>query len=431
MDSQGDQLYIRSNLQHSCFGLYRLPLDHFDSPIDSNQFLQQAELIFPPRSDKTFEGFELFRNHLLILQRDHTLGRQELSVHSLNGTLKHRFEPPYPLVSISLSDNPDSNTDQVRLELESFNQPPTLYRYGMGSQLLQQLRQTPLNATNLSLFSSQQILVPSWDGTPIPVSLVGKTHLLNAKTPQPLLLYVYGAYGDPLDPWFSSSRLSLMERDVIFAIAHIRGGGDCGEHWYHQGRLGYKENSLRDLHSVIRALHARNITTPNQLIVQGGSAAGIVLGALYNRSPELVTGIIAEVPFVDILRTMSRPELPLTIGEYEEWGNPQEPEAYWRIRHYSPLDNLQPQHHLTPENQPQLWIEAGLNDPRVQYWEPAKWAHRLKNAGVQNVWLRTRMDSGHAGGSGRDQSYRETAEIQSVILQMLKNNQISCSKAEQ
>lgn len=418
-DSIGDQIYIRSNLQSPFFGLYRLPIKSFDTPMSATRFIQQATIIHPANESKTFEGFELFSEHLLILQRDHTIGGQELSVHNLNGGLKHNFKPPYPMVSINLSDNPDSSAKEVRLELESFNQPPTLYRYQMEEETLEQLRQMPLRDTQLEQFSSRQILIPSWDGTPIPISLVGKTQLLNSPQPQPLLLYAYGAYGDPLDPWFSPSRLSLMERDLIFAVAHIRGGGDCGEHWYHQGRLGYKENSIRDLEASIDALINQGITSPEHLIIQGGSAAGIILGALYNRSPEKVCGIIAEVPFVDVLRSMSRPELPLTIGEYEEWGNPQETEAHWRIRHYSPLENLKPKSHFPPERQPKLWIEAGLNDPRVQYWEPTKWAYRLKQAGVKNLWLRTRMDSGHGGGTGRDQSYRETAEIQSVALMML------------
>lgn len=421
-DSIGDQIYIRSNLQKPFFGLYRLSVEAFSTPLTAARFIEQSTIIHAPSEAKTFEGFELFDHHLIVLLRDHRIGGQELTIHNLDGHLEHIFKPPYPLVSINLSDNPYSNTDEVRLELESFNQPPTLYRYQMAEQALIQLRQMPLNNTDLSQFSSQQILVPSWDGTPIPISLVGKKALLNSGSPQPVLLYAYGAYGDPLDPWFSPSRLSLMERDVIFAIAHIRGGGDCGEHWYQQGRLGYKENSIRDLEACIQALIKRGITHQSQLAIQGGSAAGIILGALYNRSPEQVCGIIAEVPFVDVLRTMSRPELPLTIGEYEEWGNPEEPEAHWRIRHYSPLENLKPHTHRSPEQQPKLWIEAGLNDPRVQYWEPAKWAYRLKKAGISNVWLRTRMDSGHGGGSGRDQSYRETAETQSIALMMLNKD---------
>ncbi len=421
-DSIGDQIYIRSNLQQPFFGLYRLSTESFDTPMTAADFIAQAQVIHAPSASKTFEGFELFDHHLMVLLRDHTIGGQELSIHALDGQFKHAFKPPYPLVSINLSDNPNSNTGEVRLELESFNQPPTLYCYNMAEQRLTQLRQMPLNNTDLSLFSSQQILLPAWDGTPIPVSLVGKTELLNSDKPQAVLLYAYGAYGDPLDPWFSPSRLSLMERDVIFAVAHIRGGGDCGEHWYHQGRLGYKENSIRDLESCIDGLIKRGVTDQSQLVVQGGSAAGIILGALYNRSPEQVCGIIAEVPFVDVLRSMSRPELPLTVGEYEEWGNPEETEAHWRIRHYSPLDNLKPESHHNAEQQPKLWIEAGLNDPRVQFWEPAKWGYRLKEAGIDKVWLRTRMDSGHAGGSGRDQSYRETAETQSVALMMLNKD---------
>lgn len=419
VDSIDDHIYVRSNLQQAFFGLYRIECTCFSSPLTASAFLEKATVIHAPSDNQTFEGFELFQQHLLVLLRDHTMGGQELAIHNLEGKPEHTFKPPYPLVSISLSDNPVSDTTEVRLELESFNQPPTLYRYDMTDQKLTQLRQMPLNNTDLSSFTSLQILAPSWDGTPIPVSLVGKKELLDSKQPQAVLLYTYGAYGDPLDPWFSSSRLSLLERDVVFAVAHIRGGGDCGEHWYHQGRLGYKENSIRDLEACIGTLIKRGVTSKNQLVVQGGSAAGIVLGAIYNRSPEQVCGIIAEVPFVDVLQTMSRPELPLTVGEYEEWGNPEETEAYWRIRHYSPLTNLKPESHRISERQPQLWIEAGLNDPRVQYWEPAKWAFQLKQAGVEKIWLRTRMDSGHAGGSGRDQSYRESAEIQSVTLKML------------
>ncbi len=444
-DSIGDKLYIRSNCQHACFSL--LAIDKNQTPLDKHA-LKHAQLIEPASQQQTFEGFELFDHHMLILSRDHTLGQQHLAIKDLDGQLQHQFKAPYPLISINLSDNPLSNTNSVRLELESFNQPPALYSYQMAEQTLTKLKQLPLNNTDLSQFSSQQITVPAWDGSTLPISLVGQTEQLNrARNGKPVnvLLYVYGAYGDALDPWFSSSRLSLMERGVVFAIAHLRGGGDCGEHWYHQGRLGYKENSIRDLQSSVQGLIKRGITDASKLVLQGGSAAGIVLGAVYNRIPELIHGMIAEVPFVDVLRTMSRPELPLTVTEYEEWGNPENTEEHWRIQHYSPLDNLQlhtteqtvetssdstsnVQAHIKTEsqnNKPLLWIEAGLNDPRVQYWEPAKWSYRLQQAGIQNHWLRTRMDSGHAGGSGRDQSYREIAESQSVVLKMLGLDQVS------
>ena len=416
-DSLGDTLYIRSNCQHPCFSLLSVKKQH--TPLNKVQLIESA-VIEPGCQYTTFEGFELFDRHLMILSRDHTLGQQHLFIKSLNGQLQHEFKAPLPLVSINLSDNPLSNSQLVRLELESFNQPPALYQYDMANQQLDCLKRMPLNNTDLSQFSSKQITVPTWDGNTLPISLVGQTNILDSDKPAPMLLYVYGAYGDALDPWFSGSRLSLMERGVVFAVAHLRGGGDCGEHWYHQGRLGYKENSIRDLQSSIQGLIQRNITSPQQLVIQGGSAAGIVLGAIYNRIPELITGILAEVPFVDVLRTMSRPELPLTVTEYEEWGDPGNIEDHWRIRHYSPLDNLR----LTAQDsistdKPLLWIEAGLNDPRVQYWEPAKWHYRLQQAGINNVYLRTRMDSGHAGGSGRDQSYQEIAESQSVVLKML------------
>lgn len=429
VDSLGDWLYIRSNLQSPYFGLFRLSKRAL--PCSIEQFKALATPIFPEPTAVygacTFEGFELFEQHLLILSREHQMGQQQLSVHQLEGQMLHAFEPPFPLASINLSDNPHSDRHVVRLELESFVQPAALYAYDLNQKTLACLKQIPLNNTDLSQFDCQRIVVPSWDGCAVPISLVGQRALLaqaiDHQRPVPVLLYVYGAYGDALDPWFSASRLSLLERGVVFAIAHIRGGSDCGEDWYKQGRLGYKENSVRDLQAAITGLMTRGITDADQLVLQGGSAAGIVLGALYNRMPEQLKGMVAEVPFVDVLRSMSRPELPLTLTEYEEWGNPEEAEAFWRIRHWSPLDNLNPQQHQTGQT-PLLWIEAGLNDPRVQYWEPTKWAHRLLDQQVTSVYLRTRMDSGHAGGSGRDQSYQEVAEVQTVILQMLGQSQV-------
>ncbi|OPX54440.1 oligopeptidase B [Oceanospirillum multiglobuliferum] len=424
VDSLGEQLFIRSNLRSPYFALFKI--DKSVMPCTIELFNQQAEQLYPQSityGSLTFEGFELFEQHLLILSREHQMGQQQFSVHKLSGTLQHEFVAPFPLASINLSDNPKSCSQQVRLELESFTQPAALYSYDLNLKKLNCLKQIPLNNTDLSQFDCQRILLPSWDGSAIPVSLIGQRDLLgsaiNHQQPAPILLYTYGAYGDALDPWFSASRLSLLERGIIFAIAHIRGGSDCGEDWYKQGRLGYKENSIRDLQHCITGLIALGITNSEQLVLQGGSAAGIVLGAMYNRIPEQLKGIVAEVPFVDVLRSMSRPELPLTLTEYEEWGNPEQAEAYWRIQHWSPLDNLKPQLHQDSKNNPELWIEAGLNDPRVQYWEPTKWAYRLLNQQVENLHLRTRMDSGHAGGSGRDQSYKEIAEVQTVILQML------------
>ena len=414
VDSLGDTLYIRSNCQHTSFSL--LSLSEHQLPLSQAQ-LRLAAVIEEASETKTFEGFDLFDQYLLTLSRCHQSGQQMMEVKTPAGEFLHTFKPPYKLASVNLSENPRSHSHNIRLELESFNQPPALYEYSLDTRQFRLLKQMPLNNTDLNLFDCQQILIPGIDGTSIPISLTGRKEQLISHQPVPVLLYVYGAYGDTLDPWFSASRLSLMERGVVFATAHIRGGGDCGEHWYHKGRLGYKENSIRDLQCCINALINRGITSQEKLILQGGSAAGIVLGALYNRMSEKIGGMIAEVPFVDVLRTMSRPELPLTVTEYEEWGNPECIEDFWRIRHYSPLDNLPTPGKLA--SMPPLWIEAGLNDPRVQYWEPAKWHYQLTQSGHKHIWLRTRMDSGHAGGSGRDQSYQEAAEVQSVILTML------------
>lgn len=414
-DSLGDDLYIRSNCTHDCFSLIRVHTSQL--PVSYAQ-LKQSVVIEAGQDAQTFEGFDLFDDFILTLTRSHHSGQQVMWIKTRDGDRLHQFEPPFPLASINLADNPRSDSHCIRLELESFDQPPALYDYNVSDQSLTLLKRMPLNNTELSLYTSRRVLIPGWDGCSIPISLTGRKALLNSDAPVPVVLYVYGAYGDALDSWFSASRLSLMDRGVVFAVAHLRGGGDCGENWYYKGRLGYKENSIRDLQCCVQALVRCGLTTRKQLVLQGGSAAGIVLGALYNRMPESFAGMVAEVPFVDVLRTMSRPELPLTVTEYEEWGNPEQTEDFWRIAHYSPLDNTdrcqKPGH-----GWPVLWIEAGLNDPRVQYWEPAKWHKQMSDDNHDTVYLRTRMDSGHAGGSGRDQSYQEIAETQSVILSML------------
>jgi oligopeptidase B len=250
------------------------------------------------------------------------------------------------------------------------------------------------------------------DGTRIPVSLVWG-HDRDPDEPGPCLLYAYGSYESSVDPTFSSARLSLLDRGFVFAIAHPRGGGEMGRRWYEGGKLLNKPNTFGDVEAVARFLIGGGTTTPDQLVLRGGSAGGLMAGAVMNQAPELLAGVVAQVPFVDVLTTITNPALPLTVTEWEEWGNPIEDESVYRVmRSYSPIDNISEQMY------PSVLATAGLNDTRVSYWEAAKWVQELRQQSIsdQPILLWTDLESGHGGPSGRYQAWREEARILAYIL---------------
>jgi oligopeptidase B len=248
----------------------------------------------------------------------------------------------------------------------------------------------------------------------VPVSLVFRRDQAD-QGPRPLLLYGYGSYGHSMDPTFSSLRLSLLDRGFTFAIAHVRGGGALGRRWYETGKLEQKENTFRDFIAVAEHLVSAGYTTPERLVIRGGSAGGLLVGAVLNARPDLFGAALAEVPFVDVLHTMLDPSLPLTVIEYEEWGNPEERRWFDIIRAYSPYENVRPVAY------PHLLVTAGLHDPRVQYFEPAKWVARLRatQTGSNRLLLRTAMASGHSGASGRYDYLREEAFKLAFIFDVL------------
>jgi oligopeptidase B len=233
--------------------------------------------------------------------------------------------------------------------------------------------------------------------------------------PAPLYLYGYGAYGECLDPWFSHARLSLLERGFVFAIAHVRGGGELGEAWYRAGKLEHKHNSFSDFIAVAEHLIGSGYSTPAQLAISGGSAGGLLIGAVLNQRPELFAAAIAEVPFVDVLNTMQKPDLPLTVTEYDEWGDPTDPEVYARIKAYAPYENV------VAQNYPAMLVVAGYNDSRVQYWEAAKWVAKLRATKTDSnlLLLKTDLDAGHGGMSGRYQGLKDVALEYSFLLKVL------------
>jgi oligopeptidase B len=265
-----------------------------------------------------------------------------------------------------------------------------------------------------SQYQSERIFAKAADGVEVPISLVYRRGFERNGT-SPLLLYGYGAYGHSIDPGFSPDRLSLLDRGFVFAIAHIRGGADLGEEWHDQGRLLLKKNTFSDFIACAEHLISTRYTSSNRLAIMGGSAGGLLMGAVLNMRPELFHAAIAKVPFVDTLTTMLDPTLPLTMSEYEEWGNPEEKPFYEYIRSYSPYDNV------APRDYPMMLVTAGLNDPRVSYWEPAKWVAKLralkKDSNV--LLLKTEMGSGHFGPSGRYAGIKETAFDYAFLLKSL------------
>jgi oligopeptidase B len=262
-------------------------------------------------------------------------------------------------------------------------------------------------------YVEKRIWVPARDGVMIPVSLVH--HKDSKPSPEtPFLLYAYGSYGATIDPSFSSNRLSLLNRGFIFAIAHIRGGEYLGRKWYEEGKLLKKKNTFTDFIDVSKYLIDQEYTSASHLHAAGGSAGGLLMGAIVNESPELYRSVLAAVPFVDVITTMLDESIPLTTGEYDEWGNPNDKEYYDYMLSYSPYDNVKEQDY------PNLLITAGLHDSQVQYWEPAKWAAKLRTLKTDNnvLFLDTNMEAGHSGASGRFNSLKQTAKEYSFILQL-------------
>ncbi|MFC4864941.1 S9 family peptidase [Pseudomonas sp. MAHUQ-62] len=327
---------------------------------------------------------------------------------------------PYPLqlpdaaYSLYVQDTLEFDSPVIRLRYEALNRPAQVRQLDLASGAQVVLKETPVEGPfDADAYVSQRLWATAADGTRIPISLVARRDSLGM--PAPLYLYGYGAYGESLDPWFSHARLSLLERGFVFAIAHVRGGGELGEAWYRAGKLEHKANTFGDFIACAEHLIAEGYTTPAQLAVSGGSAGGLLIGAVLNLRADLFGAAIAEVPFVDVLNTMQNPDLPLTVTEYDEWGDPNEPEVYARIKSYAPYENVRAQAY------PAMLVVAGYNDSRVQYWEAAKWVARLRASKTDGnpLLLKTDLGAGHGGMSGRYQALRDVALEYAFLLKVL------------
>ena len=399
---RADELFILSNEDAPNFRLLKAPVD--------DPRPETWREVIPHRDDVKLEGMDLFRQHLVVYLR--CQGLRNIRIFDFVEVAWHDLELDEPVYSSWGQDNRQFDSTILRFGYTSLVTPATTYDYDMKTRQRRLLKQVEvLGGYDPDRFQCERLWVEAADGAKIPVSLVHRKGL-EGEGPRPLLLYGYGSYGNSMDPYFASTRLGLLERGFSYAIAHVRGGGEMGRPWYDDGKLFAKRHTFDDFIAVAEALIHRGYTRSEELVIRGGSAGGLLIGAVINQRPDLAAAAIAEVPFVDIINTMLDPSLPLTVIEYEEWGNPQHKDAFDYILGYSPYDNVKPQAY------PHLLVTAGLNDPRVQYWEPAKWVAKLRSCKTDDRWLllRTNMDSGHGGASGRYDVLREEAFKQAFVL---------------
>ncbi|AZE09800.1 Protease II [Pseudomonas chlororaphis subsp. aureofaciens] len=397
--------FIRSNRDGINFALYQAP--------DLGTVPGQADWqnLIPHSDSVMLEGLSLNDSAMTLSLREG--GLPIIEVHP-EGLPTYRVQLPDAAYSLHVQNSLEFVSQRIRLRYEALNRPAQIRQLELAGGEQKVLKETPvLGVFDPDAYVSQRLWATAADGTQVPISLVIKREALGR--PAPLYLYGYGAYGESLDPWFSHARLSLLERGVAFAIAHVRGGGELGEAWYRAGKQEHKQNTFSDFIACAEHLIAQGLTTSGQLAISGGSAGGLLIGAVLNQRPELFKAAIAEVPFVDVLNTMLDPELPLTVTEYDEWGNPEEPEVYARIKAYAPYENVEAKAY------PATLVIAGYNDSRVQYWEAAKWVARLRATKTDDnlLLLKTELGAGHGGMSGRYQGLRDVALEYAFVFKIL------------
>jgi oligopeptidase B len=365
------------------------------------------------REDATIEAVDAFAEFLVVSERADALPR--FRVREFATGAEHLIELPDPVYAADACPDGDYATTLLRIDYSSLTTPETAFDYDLRARTLTVVKREPvLGGFDPANYVSERIEARSADGTRVPISLVYRKGLRRDGS-NPVLLYGYGSYGISIEPDFAPVRLSLIDRGFIYAIAHIRGGGDLGKRWHEAGRMANKANTFADFIAAAETLIAEGYTRPAKLGIMGRSAGGLLIGAVLNLRPELFGAAIAGVPFVDVLNTMSDATLPLTVGEYEEWGNPADPAAYARLRSYAPYENVREAVY------PHLLVTAGLNDPRVSYWEPAKWVAKLRrmNRGDGMLLMEVNMGAGHFGVSGRYEKYRETALEYAFLIKAL------------
>jgi len=373
-----------------------------ETPLDKTGKENWKEFI-PHREDVLIQGIDEFVHYLAISERKN--GLTQLAIRNLQDNSQHYLDFGEAAYTVYPSTNADYNTDILRYGYTSLVTPSSTYDYNMKSKdktLLKQ--QEVLGGYDQENYVTERAMAKVTDGTEVPISIVYKKGTKKNGS-APLLLYAYGSYGSSMDPSFSSSRLSLLDRGFIYAIAHIRGGEEMGRQWYEDGKMLKKKNTFTDFIDCGKYLIDQNFTSKEHLYAQGGSAGGLLMGAIINMAPEIWNGVIAQVPFVDVVNTMLDESIPLTTNEYDEWGNPNNKEAYEYMKSYSPYENIEAKEY------PNLLVTTGLHDSQVQYFEPAKWVAKLRatKKGDNVILLKTDMDYGHGGASGRFDYLKDVA----------------------
>ncbi|EQA5332463.1 TPA: S9 family peptidase [Proteus mirabilis] len=394
------EFYIRSNHESELYGLYKTA--SIDAP---------WQTVIAPQSEVDLESFELFNRWLVLEERKQGLVSLRQIDWKTGQSTNIIFDDPVYMAWLSV--NPQADSEELRFGYTSMTTPSSTYQWNMQTKEKQLLKQQEVKGFKHDLYESERIWVKAQDGVEVPVSLVYRKDLFK-KGENPILIYGYGSYGSSIDPSFSSARLSLLDRGFVYAIVHVRGGGELGKRWYNQGKMEHKVNSFTDFIDATKYLINQGYGAPKHVYAMGGSAGGLLMGAVINMAPELYRGVVAQVPFVDVLTTMLDASIPLTTGEYEEWGDPADKDVYFRLKSYSPYDNVEAKAY------PHLLVTTGLHDSQVQYWEPAKWVAKLRELKTDNnlLLLETDMSAGHGGKSGRFNRLRDTAREYAFILML-------------
>ena len=394
------EFYIRSNHESELYGLYKTA--SIDAP---------WQTVIAPQPEVDLESFELFNRWLVLEERKQGLVSLRQIDWKTGQSTNIIFDDPVYMAWLSV--NPQADSEELRFGYTSMTTPSSTYQWNMQTKEKQLLKQQEVKGFKHDLYESERIWVKAQDGVEVPVSLVYRKDLFK-KGENPILIYGYGSYGSSIDPSFSSARLSLLDRGFVYAIVHVRGGGELGKRWYNQGKMEHKVNSFTDFIDATKYLINQGYGAPKHVYAMGGSAGGLLMGAVINMAPELYRGVVAQVPFVDVLTTMLDASIPLTTGEYEEWGDPADKDVYFRLKSYSPYDNVEAKAY------PHLLVTTGLHDSQVQYWEPAKWVAKLRELKTDNnlLLLETDMSAGHGGKSGRFNRLRDTAREYAFILML-------------
>ncbi|RTY99468.1 S9 family peptidase [Flavobacterium sp. RSP49] len=404
----GDSFYIMTNKDKATnFKLMKTP--------ENATAKENWKDVIAHRKDVLLEDIEIFRNYLVVEERSN--GLNHIRIMPWSGEGEYYLPFGSETYSAYTTTNVDFDTDILRYSYQSLATPSSVIDFNMKTKAkeIKKEQQVLGGKFDKNNYIEERVWATATDGTKVPISMVYKKGLKKDGN-NPVLLYAYGSYGVTMDAYFSSTRLSILDRGFVFAIAHIRGGEDLGRQWYEDGKLLKKKNTFTDFIDCSKFLIQEKYTSPKHLYAEGGSAGGLLMGAVVNMAPELYNGVIAQVPFVDVITTMLDDTIPLTTGEYDEWGNPNEKKYYDYMASYSPYDNVKAQ------NYPNMFVSTGLHDSQVQYWEPAKWVAKLRTQKTNDtvLYLNTNMDAGHGGASGRFEALKELAKEYSFLLDLEK-----------